>query len=95
MQCPQCQSENPAGAQFCNACGTRLGAVCSACGQVNPPGSRFCNTCGQPLAAPAPMPAALRFAAPQAYTPQHLAEKIWRGRRTARPWGISIKRSVS
>ena len=27
MHCPSCQHENPAGARFCNACGTRLEAV--------------------------------------------------------------------
>ncbi len=79
MQCPQCRQENPAGARFCNACGARLETVCAACGQVNPAGSRFCNACGQNLASPVPAP---RFAAPQAYTPQHLAEKILTSRPT-------------
>jgi class 3 adenylate cyclase/tetratricopeptide (TPR) repeat protein len=45
MNCSRCQEGNPAGARFCNACGTRL----------------------EP-AAPA--------AAPQTYTPKHLAERI-------------------
>ena len=76
MPCPQCRQENPAGARFCNTCGIRLEALCTACGQVNPPGSRFCNACGQNLASPAPVAPAPHFAAPQAYTPQHLAEKI-------------------
>jgi class 3 adenylate cyclase len=76
MPCPQCRHENPAGARFCNACGAMLEAGCSACGQVNPPGSRFCNACGQQLTPPAPAAPAPRFATPQAYTPQHLAEKI-------------------
>ena len=76
MQCTQCRHENPAGARFCNACGARLEALCAACRQVNPAGSRFCNACGQNLAPPASTAPTPRFAAPQAYTPQHLAEKI-------------------
>ncbi len=44
--------------------------TCSSCGQANPPGSRFCNACGTRIDA---APAAV---APNAYTPQHLAEKI-------------------
>ena len=34
MQCPRCQAQNRAGAQFCRECGTRLEAVCPACGPV-------------------------------------------------------------
>ncbi len=80
MRCPHCQHENAAEARFCNACGARLEGVCPACSHANAPGSRFCNQCGQALApaAPAapPTSAAPRFASPQTYTPQHLAEKI-------------------
>ncbi|MBI2177163.1 MAG: zinc-ribbon domain-containing protein, partial [Candidatus Tectomicrobia bacterium] len=28
MQCPQCRTENSAGAKFCGACGARLEAKC-------------------------------------------------------------------
>ena len=42
---------------------------CPACQHDNPEGARFCNACGVRLGAPAP-------AAPQMYTPLHLAEKI-------------------
>ncbi|GEM_PF-187233 len=49
MQCPQCQSNNPDGAKFCNTCGSRLGLLCSACGKINPPASLFCNHCGASL----------------------------------------------
>jgi class 3 adenylate cyclase len=76
MQCTQCRHENPVGARFCNACDARLEALCAACHQVNPPGSRFCNACGQNLAPPASTAPTPRFAAPQTYTPSHLAEKI-------------------
>ena len=50
MKCPQCQIDNPAGAKFCNECGSRLELACSQCRQVNPPGSKFCNECGYSLA---------------------------------------------
>jgi class 3 adenylate cyclase/tetratricopeptide (TPR) repeat protein len=43
---------------------------CPSCGQENPGGARFCNGCGNRL------DAAAAVASPQAYTPQHLAEKI-------------------
>src|SRR5437870_7357454 len=43
---------------------------CPGCGQENPGGARFCNECGNRL------DGAATAASPQAYTPQHLAEKI-------------------
>ncbi|HEV8306320.1 MAG TPA: adenylate/guanylate cyclase domain-containing protein [Methylomirabilota bacterium] len=73
MRCVRCQQDNPAGARFCNACGTSFEAACPTCGHPNAPGSRFCNECGQTLSA---LPAAHRFGSPRAYTPPHLAEKI-------------------
>src|SRR6266849_2614238 len=44
--------------------------ICSSCGQQNPEIARFCNACGHKLEN------AAAVASPQAYTPQHLAEKI-------------------
>ena len=73
MRCLRCQQENPLGSNFCLGCGAPLGLSCAACGAALAAGSRFCNRCGTPLNAPAPEP---RFASPQSYTPQHLAEKI-------------------
>jgi class 3 adenylate cyclase/tetratricopeptide (TPR) repeat protein len=49
-----------------------LAAVCPSCGTSNPPGNKFCGQCATPLDAPAQP----RFAAPESYTPKHLAEKI-------------------
>ena len=43
---------------------------CPACQQDNPDSARFCNGCGTSLTAANPA------AAPQAYTPPHLADKI-------------------
>ena len=74
MQCPGCRQDNPRAARFCSACGRLLELVCSACGQGNAPGSRYCNRCGHALDRPAD--GAARFGSPQAYTPQHLAQKI-------------------
>src|SRR5262249_52119101 len=59
-----------------NGCGARLEARCPECGQTNPPGSRFCNGCGSRLVAPSATAAARSPAAPEAYTPKHLAERI-------------------
>lgn len=53
MKCPNCNSENPEGAVFCNNCGNRLIGEktirCKKCNSVNPFGSTFCNKCGNPL----------------------------------------------
>jgi class 3 adenylate cyclase/tetratricopeptide (TPR) repeat protein len=49
VQCPSCQQENPAAANFCLNCGTKLAKVCPQCQQVLPPEARFCFACGQPL----------------------------------------------
>src|SRR5262245_15738027 len=81
MQCPQCQADNREGRRFCAKCGGALAQACSACGFVNEPGEDFCGGCGTRLAAPPPVvqpPTAAepRFASPESYTPQHLAERI-------------------
>jgi class 3 adenylate cyclase/tetratricopeptide (TPR) repeat protein len=76
MKCPRCQQENSAQAKFCHGCGARLDVRCPRCGQPNPPGSRYCNECGQPVDVAAAQAPALRFIAPETYTPKHLAEKI-------------------
>jgi len=75
MKCPRCQQENPPQARFCSACRSRLESFCPACSHANVLGSRFCSECGQSLAAAVPTLTG-RFAAPQSYTPPHLAEKI-------------------
>src|SRR5688572_33306567 len=72
MQCPQCQAENPPGQKFCGGCGSRLAVVCPSCRTTNPAGQRFCGECGGALSVDAPS----RFAAPESYTPRHLAERI-------------------
>jgi class 3 adenylate cyclase/tetratricopeptide (TPR) repeat protein len=73
MRCPRCRHENPDASRFCGGCGARLEAVCLACQAANPPANRFCHQCGAALGA-AGAPAV--EAAPRAYTPPHLADKI-------------------
>jgi len=52
MKCLKCQFENPAGAKFCNECGSKLELACPQCSNVNPPSSKFCNDCGHNLVKP-------------------------------------------
>ena len=48
--CPGCGTVNPEGINFCQECGTKLGAPakasCPQCGAENPPGTKFCGSCG-------------------------------------------------
>jgi class 3 adenylate cyclase len=82
MRCASCAHENRPQAKFCAGCGATLPRSCAQCGAELPPDARFCDDCGAPVGAapqasrptpPAPEP---RDAAPGAYTPRHLAEKI-------------------
>jgi hypothetical protein len=61
MRCPQCQTENDAGARFCEDCGARLEATCPSCGTPVTPGKKFCRSCGGALTAES----AGRFASPE------------------------------
>ena len=79
MLCSTCQHDNPTGARFCNACGTKLEGACLQCGHANPPESRFCNECGTPLTgrvSSSPQSPAPNSQPPITYTPPHLAERI-------------------
>ena len=73
MQCPRCQHENPPKAKFCEECAAPLARTCANCGTQLSPTAKFCPECAHSVAA---RPAEPRFAAPQSYTPKHLAEKI-------------------
>src|SRR5439155_21615060 len=70
MSCPQCGHPNPADAKFCSDCGAALELRCPRCGRGSARESRFCTECGEAL-----RPTSAR-AAPQSYTPRHLAERI-------------------
>jgi len=75
MQCSRCQRESPSDAEFCPACGARLVRFCTECGNACSSLHRFCTKCGHPLAGAGRPPETLS-AAPDRYTPRHLAEKI-------------------
>jgi class 3 adenylate cyclase/tetratricopeptide (TPR) repeat protein len=75
VPCPRCHAENREGRRFCAKCAAPLATACPSCGFSNEPGEDFCGGCAAPLAA-ARRPVKPRFAAPQSYTPKHLAEKI-------------------
>jgi class 3 adenylate cyclase/tetratricopeptide (TPR) repeat protein len=72
MKCPRCQHENRPGRKFCSECGASLALSCPSCGFSNEPGEKFCGGCGTSLLTPSTP----RFAAPESYTPKHLAERI-------------------
>lgn len=77
MQCTQCAFGNLDGARFCRNCGTALPTICPACGHRSPPDNRFCGQCGQPLRGFLEQGSAEgRFASPQTYTPQRLAQRM-------------------
>jgi class 3 adenylate cyclase len=83
MDCAKCGHHNPVGTKFCGGCGAKLALVCGACGTSNPSGNKFCGECGNllGLTSPTQSPITAKFASPQAYTPQHLAERILSSKR--------------
>jgi len=72
MLCPRCQHENPPGMKFCGECAAPLAPICPSCGAANPADNKFCGQCATPLR----IGPTAKFAAPDSYTPKHLAEKI-------------------
>ena len=84
MICPQCQSDNPVSAAFCDECGARLETACPNCGEPNRRSAKFCRNCGQSINQTAPTVAApaAGVPAPDTYVPKHLAEKILATRHT-------------
>ena len=52
--CAACAADQPAGAKFCNNCGSVLAEACATCGASLPAGSRFCNECGTPVGSATP-----------------------------------------
>ena len=79
MGCSACGTDNPAGARFCNGCGTALSAICPGCSHDNPPASRFCNACGHALTGQAPS-SAPTIAPPERQVPPRTAEQARAGR---------------
>src|SRR5262245_9656165 len=71
MTCGRCQHDNRAAAKFCEECGAPLARTCANCGAALSATAKFCGECAHPVGGQAPS-----FAAPDAYTPKHLAERI-------------------
>jgi class 3 adenylate cyclase len=59
MDCPYCQTPNPAQARFCLGCGRPLssGRVCATCYTLLPAHARYCYHCGALVVAPAQLQA--------------------------------------
>jgi len=72
LSCPRCRHDNPPGAKFCIECASPFQPACGRCGTQLPPAAKFCPECAHPADAGSVRAAA----APEAYTPQHLAERI-------------------
>ncbi len=49
MNCPNCQTNNPAEAKFCMSCGTPLANACPKCGTELPADAAFCFNCGHKM----------------------------------------------
>jgi len=52
VQCPHCNTANPAGAKFCSSCGKEMvvqQAACPSCKAQIAPGAKFCPSCGANL----------------------------------------------
>lgn len=75
MKCPNCQTENPAGAKFCSNCGTQFNTRCTNCQSELAPGARFCSNCGQPVGGATPVEDERRNRL-VANTPAPVAEKM-------------------
>jgi class 3 adenylate cyclase/tetratricopeptide (TPR) repeat protein len=55
MTCLRCGCHNKPTNEYCEGCGTALGAECGACGHLNGPAARFCGRCSVALKGPAPV----------------------------------------
>ena len=82
MKCPNCQSENPESAKFCNECGSKLEIACPSCGKINPLSSKFCNECGHKITIISAVQTSKKLvfdeklAKIQRYLPEDLTQKI-------------------
>ncbi len=73
MNCPNCGTENQAGANFCMSCGTPLTRACPNCGHDLPLEAKFCPNCGHQVAASEPEVAQPLL---QQYVPKELLAKL-------------------
>ena len=72
MNCPHCQTLNPAEAKFCMNCGSSLNVSCSQCNTENPPRAKFCINCGNQISEAAQPPQDPQ----QRFIPKAYAEKL-------------------
>ena len=56
MLCVKCNYDNPADAQFCMKCGTKVENRCPSCNTINPADANFCRKCGGALRAAVSLP---------------------------------------
>jgi len=75
MKCPQCQSNNREGVNFCEECGASVTIVCTNCKSRIPIDKKFCGECGQKLQKDETA-RAIDFEKPHSYTPKFMADKI-------------------
>jgi len=73
--CPACRHRNPPGANFCQACGSRISHNCASCQAEISADAKFCHHCGKPVGS-----ADSRNEAIHNYTPKHLADEILNSR---------------
>ena len=87
MNCPRCQTGNPAEASFCMKCGAPLANTCPQCGTELPAEAQFCYKCGHQLAKTEAAPAQPRL---QQYIPAELLAKL----ESARASGMKGERRI-
>jgi hypothetical protein len=86
VRCAFCKQSNPAGAKFCDACGSSLELqVCEAGGAIDNVSASVCHKCGHPFAPRSGVAAADQGEA-QSVTPIAQAEGL--ARPTRSPWKL-------
>ena len=87
MNCPGCQTSNPAEASFCMKCGAPLANTCAQCGTELPAEAQFCYKCGHRFADTEVAAAQTRI---RQYIPAELLAKL----ESARASGMQGERRI-
>ena len=77
VTCGECGRDNPAGAKFCNACGSALLQPCPSCGTQNASDARFCSECGTALGEPTSPATPTAPTAPEPVTERRLVSVLF------------------
>jgi class 3 adenylate cyclase len=99
MLCAKCNYDNPADAQFCMKCGTKVESRCANCNTVNPVDANFCRKCGRalgvgvPVSSPSP-PLALEAPRVEVRQERQTAEGLEGERKTVTALFADIKGST-